>query len=139
MRLFLVVSVDGVVSGEVETTALLALQSPAGDEVADVDHVTQFTDVLRSLDALEEALGLFVEHIETIPCSVQTQVTANDADIVGHNLVHLLHGLRDEHLLLVGHRAIVVPLRHFLVEIVEVNVLQRVLGGSVGIDDGLDE
>ena len=49
--LFLVVGVDGVVGGEVETAALLALEGEAGDEIAHVDHVAEFADVLRRLHA----------------------------------------------------------------------------------------
>ncbi len=61
--LFLVVGVDGVVGGEVEATALLALEGEAGDEIAHVDHVAEFADVLRRLHALEEVLRFLVEHM----------------------------------------------------------------------------
>ena len=44
--LFLVVGVDGVVGGEVEAAALLALEGEAGDEITHVDHVAEFADVL---------------------------------------------------------------------------------------------
>ena len=70
---------------------------------------------------------------------METKVAAYDADIVGHNLVDLAHTLSDEHFLLVGHCALVVPLRHLIIEVIEVDVLQRVLSGSIGIDDSLDE
>jgi len=66
-------------------------------------------------------------------------MSRDDADVVGHDLVDLLDALRDKHLLLVGHRALVVPLGHLLVEIVEVDVLQGVAGGRLGIDHRLDE
>ena len=70
---------------------------------------------------------------------MQTQVAAYNTDVVGHNLVHLADTLRDEHFLLVGHRAFVVPFRHLVVPVVQIHMLQRILGGSVGIDDGLDK
>ena len=79
--LFLVVSVDRVVGGEVEAATLLTLQGPAGDEITHIDHVAQFADVLRRLDALEEALGLFVEHIETVPGTVEAQVEIGRAHV----------------------------------------------------------
>ena len=108
----LVVCVVGVVGGEVEAAALLALQGPTGNEVAYIDHVAELADVLRGLDTLEKALGLFVEHVETVPGTVQTQIAAHDTYIVRHDLVHLLHTLGDEYLLLVGHRALIVPTGH---------------------------
>ena len=72
--LFLVVGVDGVVGGEVEATALLAFKGEAGEEIAHVDHVAEFADVLRSLHALEEVLRFLVEHVETVPGTVQTVI-----------------------------------------------------------------
>ena len=45
---------NGVVGGVVQSATLL-------------DHITQFADVLRCLDAFEEAFGFLVEHVESIP------------------------------------------------------------------------
>ena len=61
--LFLVVSVNRVVDGIVKTTALLALDSHAGDEVTNIDHITELAEILAHLDTLEEILGLFVETV----------------------------------------------------------------------------
>ena len=58
---------NGIVDGEVESAALLALEGPAGDEVAHVDHVTQFADILRRLDTLEESM-LFISSFITDFC-----------------------------------------------------------------------
>ena len=134
-----VVSVQRIVCGEVQATALLALQGPAGNKVAHVNHVAQFADVAGGTDALKEAFRLFVEHVQTVPGPVQAQVAADDAHVVGHNLVDLLDTLGNQHLLLVGHGSLVVPFWYPFVEVVQVDVCQGVLGGSVGIDDGLDE
>ena len=41
LSLFLVVGVDGIVDGVVETTALFALYRHAGDEITHVDHVAK--------------------------------------------------------------------------------------------------
>jgi len=135
----LIVGVEGIVGGEVEAAALFAFEGPAGDEIADINHVAQLADVAAGLDTLEEALGLFVEHVETVPGTVQAQVAAYDAYVVGHDLVDLADGLGDEYFLLVGHRTLVVPFGDAVVPVVEVDVLQGVLGSGVGIDDGLDE
>jgi hypothetical protein len=66
-----------IVGGEVEAAALLALQGPAGDEVAHVNHVAQFADVACGSDALEETLRLLVEHVQAVPRTMQTQVTVS--------------------------------------------------------------
>ena len=70
---------------------------------------------------------------------MQTQVRANDAHIVGHNLIDLLHTLGDKHFLLVGHCALIVPLRYLLIEVVVVDVVERVLGSCISVDHSLDE
>ena len=137
--LMLIVSVMGVISGEMQATALLALQCPTGDEIAHINHVTQLTDVTTGLDTLEEALGLFIEHIQTVPGTVQTQVRAHNTHVVGHNLVDFLNRLGNKHFLLVGHRTLIVPFRYPLVEVVLVNMFQGVTSSSLRINHRLDE
>ena len=85
--LFFVVGVDGVVGGEVEATALLAFKGEAGDEIAHVDHVAEFADVLRRLHALEEVLRFLVEHVETVPGTVQTEAENARAEQFGRQRV----------------------------------------------------
>ena len=85
--LFFVVGVDGVVGGEVEATALLAFKGEAGDEIAHVDHIAEFADVLRSLHALEEVLRFLVEHVETVPGTVQTEAENARAEQFGRQRV----------------------------------------------------
>ena len=65
--IFLVVSMNRVVDGVVETTALLALYCHAGDEITHVDHVAELAELLAHLDTLEEIFGLFVKKVEAIP------------------------------------------------------------------------
>ena len=134
-----VVGMHRIVNRVVQASALLALQGEARDEIAHVDHIAQLADVLRCLHALKQSFRLFIEHVQSVPGAVQSQVRAHDAHIVRHNLVHLLHALRNQHLLLVGHRALVVPFGHAFVKVIQVDVLQRVASGSIGIDHGLDE
>ncbi len=128
-----------IVGREVQSAALFALQGPTGDEIAHINHVAQLTDVARGLHALKEAFGLFIQHIQTVPGTVQAQIAAYDADIVGHDLVDLAHRLRDKHLLLVGHGTLVVPFGHMVVPVVQVDMLQRVLGSCIGIDHRFDQ
>ena len=51
-RLF-IISVHGIISGIVQSAALLALQSPSGYKIAHVNHVTEFADIAGGTDALE--------------------------------------------------------------------------------------
>ena len=80
-----------VVDGIVKTTALLALDSHTGDEIAHVDHVAELAELLAYLYTLEEILGLFVEKVETVPGTLQTEIAAHDAYIVAHalSLIHI--------------------------------------------------
>lgn len=73
-----------------ETAGLFALLGLAHDEIADVDDVAQLADLARSLRAFEQALGLLVEDIETVPCTVEAQIAADDADVCSHDLVDFL-------------------------------------------------
>ena len=139
IALFLIVRVQWIIDGIVQTAALLAFDGHAGDEIPHVDHVAKLAEVTRDLHALEERLGLLIEQIEAVPCTLQTQVGAYDTYIVRHDLTHLFVGLGDEHVLLVGKSAFIVPCRHLVVEVIVVDMLNTVFGGSVGIDDGLDE
>ena len=128
-----------VVDGVVETTALLALDSHASDEITYVDHVAKLAKLLAHLDTLEEILGLFVKKVETVPGTLQTEVAANDAHIVAHAFAHPLNALGNQYLLLVGQGTLVVPGRNLLVEIIFIYMLQTVLGSSLGINHSLDE
>ncbi len=128
-----------IVCGIVQASAFLSLNSPAGDEICCVNHIAELADVSCGLDALEEFLCLLVKHVETSPCSLQTEVGAHYAHIVRHYLAYLLHALRDEHLLLIGHGTFVVPLRHESVEVILINMLQGVTCSGVGIYHSLNE
>ena len=128
-----------VVDGVVKTTALLALDSHAGDEVTYIDHVAELAEILAHLDTLEEILGLFVKQVEAVPGTLQTEVATNDAYIVAHTFAHFLDALGNQYLLLVGHGTLVVPCRNLLVEIVFIYMLQTVLGCSLGINHSFDE
>ena len=139
LLLLLVVSMKRIVDGEMQTTTLLALYCLTCDEVAHVYHVSKFTDILARLHPLEERLCLFIEQVETVPCTFQSEVTSHDAHIVAHYLSHFLHALRDEHFLLIGQGALVVPLRHMHIEVIFINVCQTVLCSRIGIYHSLDE
>ena len=110
--IFLVVSVNRVVDGVVETTALFTLDSHTGDEITHVDHVAELAELLAHLDTLEEILGLFVKKVEAVPGTLQAKVAAHDAHVVAHAFAHLLDALGNQYLLLVGQGTLVVPGRN---------------------------
>ena len=128
-----------IVDGEMKTTTLLTLYRLTRDEIAHVNHVAEFADIATCLHTLEEILCLLIEHVETVPRSLESEVTTHDTNIVGHYLAHFLHTLRNEHLLFVGHSSFVIPLGYLVVEVVKVNMLNGVLCCSIGINNSLDE
>lgn len=107
-----------IVDGVVQAAAFLALHGLLRDEVAHVDHVAQFAQLAGGLAALEEAFGLLVEDVQAVPGAGEAHVAAHDAHVRLHNLVHLLHALRDEHAFLVADGALVVPFGDVFVEVV---------------------
>ena len=79
---FLVVSVLGIIHRVVQASALFALDGLSCDEIAHIDHIAQFADILGGLDALEEFLCLLIDDVQTCPGAMQAQVGAHDAYIV---------------------------------------------------------
>ena len=128
-----------VVDGIVETTALLAFYRHAGDEITHVNHVAELAEFLAYLYTLEEIFCLFVEKVETVPCSLQTEVAAHDAYIVAHAFAHLFHALCNQHLLFVGQSTFIIPCWYLLIEVVLIYMFNTVLGSSLGINHSLDE
>ena len=128
-----------VVDGIVETTALLAFYRHAGDEITHVDHVAELAEFLAYLYTLEEVFCLFVEKIEAVPCSLQTEIAAHDAYIVAHAFAHLFHALCNQHLLFVGQSTFIIPCWYLLIEVVLIYMFNTVLGSSLGINHSLDE
>ena len=60
---------SGVVDGVMQTSALFALQGLTGDQITDVDHVSQLADVLAGFALLEQLLCFFIEQIKSVPCT----------------------------------------------------------------------
>lgn len=56
-----------IVDRVVKAAAFLAFHCLAGDQVTDVDHVTQFAQFFGCLAALEEAFRLFVQDVQAVP------------------------------------------------------------------------
>ena len=112
-----------IVDGEMKTAAFLAFYCHAGYQVARVYDIAQLAKLLGDFHALEQILCLFVKKIQTVPGSFQTKVGTYYADIVAHYLANFLDALCYEHILFVGKRPVVVPFRHFLVEVVFIYVL----------------
>ena len=122
-----------------KTATFLALDGHTGDEITYIDHVAQLAEILAYLHTLEEVFCLFIQQVETIPGTLQAQVTSHDSHIVAHAFAHFLDALGDEHLLFIGHGTLIIPCRHLVVEVVFIHMLNTVLGCCICINDGLDE
>ena len=122
-----------------QATGFFAVFGLTGDQVSDVDDVAQLTDAADHLAGLEEFLGLLIQDVQTVPGAVKTQIAAHDAHIGAHDLAHFLLALADEHHLLGMGGTGIVPSGDILAPRVLVDVLNGMLGGSVGIHHRLDE
>ena len=80
-----------------------------------------------------------IQNIKAVPGTVETQITAHNAHIRTHDLVHLLLALADEHHLFGVLCAFVVPLGNVFAEIEVLDALLGMFGGCLGIDYRLDE
>ena len=70
-----------IVDRIMQSAAFLALHCLAGDQVTDVDHVTQFAQLFGGLATFEEAFCLFVQDVQAVPGASQTRIAADDADV----------------------------------------------------------
>ena len=122
-----------------QTPTLLAFHRLASDQITDIDHVTQLAYLLIGLDAFEQIFGLFVQQIQTFPCTAQTQIRTHDTDICGHDLSYFLHILRNQYPFFVTERSLIVPCRDLGVEVVLVDHAEAVFGSRVGIDHGFNQ
>ena len=63
-----------IVDRIVQASGLLALLGLTHYEVADIDDVAQLADFARCFRLLEKLLGLLIENVEAVPCTVKTEV-----------------------------------------------------------------
>ena len=134
--LFSVVGVLRIVHGIVQSAAFLPLYGLPGYQVADVDHVAQFADVLRRLHPFEEVFRLLIQQVQPVPRTLQAQIAAHDADVVAHDFADFLDALRDQDVLFIGHRSLVVPFGNVRVVVVAVYHPEGMFGCRLGVDDG---
>ena len=62
-----------------QPATFLTFHCLTGDQVTDVDHVTQFTQFFGGLATFEEAFRLFVQDVQAVPGAGQAGVAANNA------------------------------------------------------------
>lgn len=128
-----------IVDRIMQSAAFLALHCLAGDQVTDVDHVTQFAQLFGGLATFEEAFRLFVQDVQAVPGASQTRIAADDADVCLHDLVYLLHALGDQHAFFGGDRTFVVPFGDVGVEVVAFEDTQDMFGCRIRIYDCFDQ
>ena len=107
-----------------QSSTLFSLDSPTSNQITHVYHVSELADIPACLHSLKQVFSLLIQHIESVPGALQSQVATHYSHVVRHYLTHLLHTLCDEHFLLVGHCSLVVPLGHLLVEVIQIHMLQ---------------
>ena len=101
-----------------QPATFLTFHCLTGDQVTDVDHVTQFTQFFGGLATFEEAFRLFVQDVQAVPGAGQAGITADDADIRFHDLVHFFHALGDQYAFFGGNRTFIVPFGDVGIEVV---------------------
>ena len=80
-----------------QSATLLTLHCLTHNQITHIHHITQFADFSGRYATFEQAFSLFVDNIESVPGTFQTEVAADNTYIRTHNLVHFLHTLRNEH------------------------------------------
>ena len=116
-----------------QSAAFFAFHRLTHNQIAHIHHITQFANLSGRYTAFEQAFSLFVDNIESVPSTFQTEVTADDAYVCTHNLIHFLHTLRNEHHFFRRAGSFVIPFGNIFIIRILINRLQTVLGGSVGI------
>lgn len=66
-----------IVDGVMQSTAFLAFHSLTGNKVTHVYHVTKFAYFTRSFYTLKQTFCLFVQYIQTVPSTNQTDLTSS--------------------------------------------------------------
>ena len=122
-----------------QAARFFALDGLPRNEIAYIDHISQLADVGRSLHALKQLFGLFVKQIQARPSPFQAQIAANDADIIGHYLPHFAHILRNQYLLFVGHRPLIVPFGHTFIKCIFVDMGYRMFRRLFCVDYGFNQ
>ena len=139
LQVFLTLGLGWIIDGVVQTSRLLTLLGLAHDEITHIDDVSQLANASAHGALLEEFLGLLIEDVEAVPCTVKAKVAAHDAHISAHYLAHLLLALTDEHHLLGMLRALVVPLGDVGTVVIMIATSLCVFSSCLGIDYSLNQ
>ena len=100
--------VDGVMQPHILATGTRHLD----DKISAGYQIAQLAQLLGKHRAVVKVFCLSEDEVQTVEGALQTQVAANDADIVPHQLLQLAFGLGDKHHLLVQHHTLGIPIGH---------------------------
>ena len=98
-----------IVDCVMQSSAFLSFHRLTGNQVTDVNHVAKFAKFAGSFATLEEALGFFVQDVQTIPGADEADIASDDTDIGFHDLVYFLHALGDEYQFFRIHGSFCIP------------------------------
>ena len=93
----------------VQTAALMAIHGVLDNQVADIDHITQFADFRNQNGFLIEIFRFPVQNLQTVESALQTDVGADNAHIIAHDGLQLFARLGNQYHLLIKHSAFGVP------------------------------
>ena len=125
----------------VEADILAAGTGHLDDKVGAGDEVAQLTEGFGEDAAVVEVLGLAEDEVEAVEGALQSEVAADDADIVGHDFLQFALGLGDEHHLLVEHHALGIPIGNLIIRStpITLNALNSALRGVMSVDNCLKQ
>ena len=118
-----------------QASTLFAFHSLFCDEITHIDHVAQFAQLAGSFATLEQPFGFFIEDVQSVPCTYQPGITADNANVCFHDLVNFLHTLGNQYTFFIGDGSFVVPFGDIFVKVITFQYTERMFGGSVGIDN----
>ena len=116
-----------------QASTLFTFHSLFCDEITHIDHVAQFAQLAGSLATLEQPFGFFIEDVQSVPCTYQPGITADNTNVCFHDLVNFLHTLGNQYTFFIGDGSFVVPFGDIFVKVITFQYTERMFGGSVGI------
>ena len=138
-HLFMLVLLRRIVDVVVQSDRLLAFARLLYRQIGDGCHVAQFAQLAAWLGVVVQLFRLLPDYRQTLQGAFQTQVGADDADVVGHDVLQLLAVLEYEYHLLSRCRTLEVPVGDTLLKTDLVYRLRRVADCLVGVDECFGE
>ena len=125
-----------IVNRVMKPSALFSFHCLTSNQVTYINHVTELANLSGSLYTFKQAFCFFIENIQTVPCTHQTEVASYNTYIRLHNLIDFFHTLCNQNSFFVADSAFCIPFRNIFVEIVTVEYTKCVFSGRIRINNG---